>query len=68
MIGTDAALALVFRDGLSSADEVTDTAGRGVGMGAVKSAVEGLGGTLTIETELARGTTIELRWPRPRAA
>jgi ABC-type transport system substrate-binding protein/two-component sensor histidine kinase len=60
----DSALALVFAEGLSSAGAVTETAGRGVGMSAVKSAVEDLGGTLDIASKPGRGTVIELRWPR----
>jgi ABC-type transport system substrate-binding protein len=59
-----AAIELVFADGLSSADHLSNTAGRGIGMGAVKSAVERLGGQLDIRTELGRGTVIDLCWPR----
>jgi ABC-type transport system substrate-binding protein/PAS domain-containing protein len=63
-----AALELVFEDGLSSAETVSDTSGRGVGMGAVKSAVEELGGELEIRSEPGLGTVIQLRWPRARAS
>ena len=61
-------LELVLADGLSSAEAISTTAGRGVGMGAVKSAVEELGGSIEISSELGRGTTIELRWPREQRA
>jgi PAS domain-containing protein/two-component sensor histidine kinase len=63
-----AALDLVFAEGLSSIDEITDTSGRGVGMGAVKSAVEKVGGTLTIRSRPGMGTVIDVEWPRGRAA
>jgi signal transduction histidine kinase len=58
------ALELVFAEGLSSAEVLSTTAGRGVGMGAVKAAVEELGGTVRISSELGRGTVLELSWPR----
>jgi two-component system chemotaxis sensor kinase CheA len=59
-----AQLDLVFADGLSSSDEITDTSGRGVGMGALRAAVEELGGRISVSSEPGRGTTLELRWPR----
>jgi two-component system chemotaxis sensor kinase CheA len=58
------ALRLVFVDGLSCAGSVSDTSGRGVGMSAVKSAMEALGGSIDIRSEPGRGTDFELRWPR----
>jgi ABC-type transport system substrate-binding protein/PAS domain-containing protein len=63
-----AALELVFADGLSSANEVTDTSGRGVGMGAVRSAVEAIGGKLAIHSERGRGTVLDLEWPRAKVS
>ncbi|MEY4548223.1 MAG: hypothetical protein RL685_4418 [Pseudomonadota bacterium] len=56
--------ALIFRDGISSARKVTDISGRGVGMSAVKSEVERLGGEVIVETELGKGTRFELRIPK----
>jgi ABC-type transport system substrate-binding protein/signal transduction histidine kinase len=58
------ALRLVFLDGLSCAGSVSDSSGRGVGMSAVKSAMEALGGSIDIRSEPGRGTDFELRWPR----
>jgi len=58
-----AAVDLIFMAGLSTADEVTDTSGRGVGMDAVKSAVEDLRGTVELYSVPGRGTTIRLRLP-----
>ncbi|MCA9628205.1 MAG: CHASE domain-containing protein [Myxococcales bacterium] len=60
---------LLFLDGLSSKDEVSAISGRGVGMAAVKSAVEELGGGVEVETELGKGTTFRFHFPtqaRPR--
>jgi chemotaxis protein histidine kinase CheA len=59
---------LIFADGLSSRDAVTEAAGRGVGMGAVRSAILELGGSVAIESESGKGTVIELRLPRSRDA
>ncbi len=55
---------LVCLPGVSSADAVTDTSGRGVGMDVVKAAIEGLGGTLDIDSSPGRGTSIRLELPR----
>jgi two-component system chemotaxis sensor kinase CheA len=49
--------------GLSTAAEVSDISGRGVGMDAVKRAVEGVGGTLDIRSEAGKGTRFSLRLP-----
>jgi two-component system chemotaxis sensor kinase CheA len=54
---------LVFHPGLSTAPEVTDVSGRGVGMDVVRSTVEDLDGEVEIESELGEGTTIRLVLP-----
>lgn len=56
-------LMLVCLPGLSTATDVTDISGRGVGMDAVKRALEQVGGTLDIETKAGRGTTFRLSLP-----
>ena len=58
------ALMLVCLPGVSSADIVTDTSGRGVGMDVVKDAVEGLGGTLEIDSTPGKGTCVTMELPR----
>ena len=58
------ALMLVCLPGVSSADIVTDTSGRGVGMDVVKDAVEGLGGTLEIDSTPGKGTRVTMELPR----
>ncbi|RKG99594.1 chemotaxis protein CheA [Corallococcus sp. CA053C] len=49
--------------GVSTAKDITDISGRGVGMDAVKRVVESVGGTLEIESERGRGTCFTLRLP-----
>ncbi|GFE57273.1 chemotaxis protein CheA [Geobacter sp. AOG1] len=49
--------------GFSTAREVTDVSGRGVGMDAVRSTIQTLGGNLTIESELGKGSRFILRLP-----
>ncbi|HEY8209879.1 MAG TPA: chemotaxis protein CheA [Myxococcaceae bacterium] len=49
--------------GVSTAADVSEISGRGVGMDAVKRAVESVGGTLEIESERGRGTRFTLRLP-----
>ena len=57
------ALMLICMPGLSGADVVTETSGRGVGMDVVKDSVATLGGTLFIETTKGVGTTFNLELP-----
>lgn len=47
----------LFFDGLSTEDRVTTTAGRGVGMSAVKDRVEEMGGTIEVRSAPGKGTT-----------
>jgi two-component system chemotaxis sensor kinase CheA len=54
---------LVFRPGLSTAREVSDISGRGVGMDAVRATIESLGGQVEIRTERTQGTTTTLIVP-----
>ncbi|HKZ15614.1 MAG TPA: response regulator [Solirubrobacterales bacterium] len=49
--------------GVSTAVEVGDLAGRGVGLDAVKNHVETLGGSLDVRSEQGQGTTVELLLP-----
>ncbi len=56
-------LELVFRAGLSTAEEVTDISGRGVGMDVVRSVLEALNGSISVKTKEGQGTTFEMRLP-----
>lgn len=54
---------LIFHPGFSLAKKITSVSGRGVGMDVVKKAIEGLRGTVEVESELGKGTTIILKLP-----
>ncbi|MEX0606910.1 MAG: response regulator, partial [Halofilum sp. (in: g-proteobacteria)] len=54
---------LVLETGFTTADSVTQIAGRGVGMDVVDSEIRRLGGTLGINTEVGRGTRFSIRLP-----
>jgi two-component system chemotaxis sensor kinase CheA len=57
------AMMLITLPGFSTAAEVTDVSGRGVGMDAVRGAVESLRGSLLIDSVVGRGTTFTLKLP-----
>ena len=54
---------LVFQPGFSTADEVTDVSGRGVGMDVVKRAIDKLRGALDIDSVKDQGTTVLMKLP-----
>lgn len=54
---------LIFESGLTTAAEVTEVSGRGVGMDVVKTVLDRLKGTVTIATVPGKGTTFFLRVP-----
>ena len=56
-------LALILLPGFSTAAQVTDVSGRGVGMDVVKTNVARLGGGIDIDSQLGVGTTFTLRLP-----
>ncbi|HYX38996.1 MAG TPA: 7TM diverse intracellular signaling domain-containing protein [Oligoflexus sp.] len=60
-------LALIFRSGFSTRDEVTSLSGRGVGMSAIESAVLELGGKIAIDTKLGQGTCFRIEIPEVSA-
>jgi two-component system chemotaxis sensor kinase CheA len=62
-IGDQEAVNLIFAAGLSTAKVVSDLSGRGVGMDVVRSAVEKINGTVTISSELGKGTAIRISLP-----
>ncbi len=55
--------ALIFQPGFSTANQVTDVSGRGVGMDVVKRAIESLRGKLEVRSERNIGTTVIMRLP-----
>jgi two-component system chemotaxis sensor kinase CheA len=54
---------LIFLPGFSTAKRVSNVSGRGVGMDVVKRSVEALRGSIQLESELGKGTTIRLKLP-----
>jgi two-component system chemotaxis sensor kinase CheA len=54
---------LIFEPGFSTAANVTDLSGRGVGMDVVRRSIEALRGTIGIETREGVGTTFTIRLP-----
>jgi two-component system chemotaxis sensor kinase CheA len=54
---------LIFAPGFSTADQVTNISGRGVGMDVVKSNIERIGGVVDLESQLHHGMTLRLKIP-----
>ena len=54
---------LIFRAGFSTAETITDVSGRGVGMDVVKRNIEGLGGSVVIESKPGKGSKLTLKLP-----
>ena len=57
------ALNLIFRPGFSTADQITEVSGRGVGLDVVQSILQRLKGTVQVETRPGQGTTFRLCLP-----
>jgi two-component system chemotaxis sensor kinase CheA len=57
------AIELIFQPGFSTADQVTNLSGRGVGMDVVRTNLERVGGAIEVATEWERGTTYTLKIP-----
>jgi len=56
-------LDFIFRPGFSTAEEVTEVSGRGVGMDVVQSVLQRLKATIHVETHVGQGTTFRLKLP-----
>jgi two-component system, chemotaxis family, sensor kinase CheA len=63
----DAMLRVISRPGYTTARQVTDVSGRGVGLDAVATKLRALGGALSMRTTPGAGTTFVLRVPTSRA-
>ena len=55
--------ALIFEPGFSTADQITNLSGRGVGMDVVKRNVAALRGTIELDSKEGAGTTVRIRMP-----
>src|SRR6266853_2679630 len=62
-LSDDQLLRVIARPGFTTAEEVTNVSGRGVGIDVVVTRIRALGGTIEIHTEVGRGTTFVLRLP-----
>jgi two-component system chemotaxis sensor kinase CheA len=62
-ISDQEAIQLIFASGLSTATAVSDLSGRGVGMDAVRTSIERVGGTVRLSSEMGRGTTVKVSLP-----
>ena len=56
-------LDFIFRPGFSTAEQVTEVSGRGVGMDVVQSVLHRLKASVSLETRLGQGTTFRLKLP-----
>ena len=56
-------ISLLFEPGFSTAKQVTDVSGRGVGLDVVKSKIESLSGEVEVKTKLGEGSTFIIRLP-----
>jgi len=62
-LSEEEALNLIFRSGISTADQITEVSGRGVGMDVVRTNIESVGGSVSIESRLGEGTRFTIRLP-----
>lgn len=62
-LNDDEAIELIFRPNLSTAREVTELSGRGVGMDVVRTNIERLSGSVTVTSQPGQGTTFQLTLP-----
>lgn len=62
-LSDEEAIELIFRSGMSTAKQVTDLSGRGVGMDIVRANIERLNGSIEVYSRVGEGTTFELTLP-----
>lgn len=67
IMSDDEVMMCLFEPGFSNAEKITEVSGRGVGMDVVKRSVESIGGKITIETELGKGSVFTLSLPSSMA-
>lgn len=63
LLTPDEAVEFLFQPGFSTAAEVSEISGRGVGMDAVRAAVRGFGGDVVLRSKPGQGTITQLRMP-----
>lgn len=57
------AVQLILLPGFSTAEQITDVSGRGVGMDVVKTNIERIGGTIDLQSRPGQGTTVRMKIP-----
>ena len=57
------AVALIFQPGVSTAKEVSDVSGRGVGMDVVRTNIQNLGGQIEVSSAIGEGTRLRIHLP-----
>lgn len=62
-LDTHEATALIFEPNFSTADQVTEVSGRGVGLDVVRTNVKRLGGAVTVDSAIGQGATFRLSLP-----
>ena len=63
LLASDDVYNLIFTPGFSTADNLTDVSGRGVGMDVVRDAITRLKGTIRVQSEAGVGTTFTIQLP-----
>ena len=62
-LSDEEAMDLIFSSGFSTASEVTDISGRGVGMDVVRATIDRIGGRVSLKSRVGIGTTVSLDLP-----
>jgi two-component system chemotaxis sensor kinase CheA len=62
-LGDSEVMNLVFEAGFSTAEQVTDLSGRGVGMDVVRRNIEALRGSVSLSSRIGEGTRVTIRLP-----
>jgi chemosensory pili system protein ChpA (sensor histidine kinase/response regulator) len=62
-VSEQALMSIIFESGFSTADKVTQIAGRGVGLDVVRNEISGLGGRVELSSEYGKGTVFNVNLP-----
>lgn len=62
-LSPEEAMEIIFQPGFSSAETVTEVSGRGVGLDAVRTAIQSMKGSIAVWSEPGRGTTFQITLP-----
>ncbi|WML43722.1 chemotaxis protein CheA [Neobacillus sp. PS3-40] len=54
---------LIFASGFSTAEKISDVSGRGVGLDVVKNTIESLGGSVSVDSNLGKGSVFSIQLP-----